>query len=367
MVSSSRIFVKGLPPSLTVEDFRKHFSKQSPITDIKLIPHRRIGYVGFRTPDDAARAVKYHDRSFIRMSKIGVELARSVDEQQQVSRSRPKGTFTGKGNLTPTIRDPSANVDKISSPTTPATREAQVEKGPEGNEKLREFLEVMQPPSKSKSWNDQNALHPTTVPSLARDPPRQMPPATDEKSDGEYEPMRKKIKVSIETPENNTIEGSIGHDLHIVDGENGVQPAENQAAVRAAQSLGPDSTLAASDEDWLRSRTSRLLGLVNDEEISIVKSPISGNDEPRNEFDKPSKLEEEDQSEELIEYQRPTDGESGDSQQTVTKNNDEPITGNGRLFLRNLTYTLTEKDIRKHFEDHGCGGIEEVRKDFSAL
>lgn len=367
MVSSSRIFVKGLPPSLTVEDFRKHFSKQSPITDIKLIPHRRIGYVGFRTPDDAARAVKYHDRSFIRMSKIGVELARSVVEQQQVSRSRPIDTFLGEGNLAPTTIDPPANGGQILSPTTPATRRAQLEKGPEENEKLREFLEVMQPPSKSKGWDNQDVLHPTTVPLLARNPTRQMPPATDEKSDGEYEPMRKKIKVSIETPENNTIEGSTAHDLPIVDSEIGVQLVENEAAMRPAQSLGPEPPLAASDEDWLRSRTSRLLGLVDDEETSIVKSPISGNDKPRNEFDKASELEEEDQSEELIEYPRPMDGEGGNNEQTVTKNNDEPITGNGRLFLRNLTYTLTEEDIRKHFEDHGCGGIEEVRKDFSAL
>ena len=77
-MESSRIFVRGLPPNLTAEDFKKHFSKQSAITDAKFIPHRRIGYVGYKTHDDAAKAVKYHNKSFIRMSRIGVELARSV-------------------------------------------------------------------------------------------------------------------------------------------------------------------------------------------------------------------------------------------------------------------------------------------------
>ena len=77
-MESSRIFVRGLPSNLTAEDFKKHFSKQSAITDAKLIPHRRIGYVGYKTHNDAAKAVKYYNKSFIRMSKIGVELARSV-------------------------------------------------------------------------------------------------------------------------------------------------------------------------------------------------------------------------------------------------------------------------------------------------
>lgn len=63
---------------MNAEDFRRHFSKQSDITDARLIPHRRIGYVGYQTPEDANKAVKYHDKTFIKMSRIRVELARSV-------------------------------------------------------------------------------------------------------------------------------------------------------------------------------------------------------------------------------------------------------------------------------------------------
>ena len=77
-MKSSRIFVRGLPPNLTAEEFKKHFSNQSAITDAKFISHRRIGYVGYKTHEDAAKAVKYFNKSFIRMSRIGVELARSV-------------------------------------------------------------------------------------------------------------------------------------------------------------------------------------------------------------------------------------------------------------------------------------------------
>jgi multiple RNA-binding domain-containing protein 1 len=77
-MASSRIFVKGLPPSITEDDFKKHFAAKHTITDVKLIPHRRIGYVGYKSHQDAANAVKYFNKSFIRMSKIGVEIARPV-------------------------------------------------------------------------------------------------------------------------------------------------------------------------------------------------------------------------------------------------------------------------------------------------
>lgn len=74
---SSRIFVRGLPPSMNEDGFKQHFGKY-PITDTRLFANRRIGYIGYKTPEDAAKAVKYFNRTFIRMSKIAVELARPV-------------------------------------------------------------------------------------------------------------------------------------------------------------------------------------------------------------------------------------------------------------------------------------------------
>ena len=78
IMDSSRVFVRGVPPNMTANDFQRHFSKQWDITDSRLIPHRRIGYVGYKTPEEAIKAVKYHNKSFINMSRITVELARSV-------------------------------------------------------------------------------------------------------------------------------------------------------------------------------------------------------------------------------------------------------------------------------------------------
>lgn len=77
-MASSRIFVRGLPPTITNDDFKNHFAQRFSVTDCKLLASRRIGYVGFKTPQDAQSAVKYFNKSFIRMSKIAVELADNV-------------------------------------------------------------------------------------------------------------------------------------------------------------------------------------------------------------------------------------------------------------------------------------------------
>jgi multiple RNA-binding domain-containing protein 1 len=76
-MESSRIFVRGLPSQFSEDDVRKHFAK-FPVTDVKYFPARRIGYVGYKSAEDASKAVKYFNKTFIRMTKIHVEIARPV-------------------------------------------------------------------------------------------------------------------------------------------------------------------------------------------------------------------------------------------------------------------------------------------------
>jgi len=77
-MESSRVFVRGLPSDTTPAELKRHFSKSSPVTDVRCIPQRRIGYVGYKSPADAAAAIKYYNKCFIRMSRIYVEPARPV-------------------------------------------------------------------------------------------------------------------------------------------------------------------------------------------------------------------------------------------------------------------------------------------------
>ena len=98
MADASRIFVRGLPPSYTEDEFQKYFGSRFAVTDTRLFPRRRFGYVGFKTAQEAAKAVKYFNRSFIRMSRIQVEVAREVGCDSRLSRRDQSAEMTVTGH-----------------------------------------------------------------------------------------------------------------------------------------------------------------------------------------------------------------------------------------------------------------------------
>lgn len=89
----SRLIVKNLPPYLTPDALRKHFTGQATksaastpsslktftLTDAKVAykpdgTSRRFGFVGFRTEKEAEEAKKWFDKSFIDSMRINVEV-----------------------------------------------------------------------------------------------------------------------------------------------------------------------------------------------------------------------------------------------------------------------------------------------------
>lgn len=76
--SATRVFVSGLPPSMTTEQLRSHFSSKFTVTDAHVVAERCIGFIGFVNNESAVSAVKYFNRSFVKMSKISVTLAKPV-------------------------------------------------------------------------------------------------------------------------------------------------------------------------------------------------------------------------------------------------------------------------------------------------
>ena len=77
----TRIYVEGLPPSTTKDQIRTHFAATGKyiVTDAHIIPDRRIAFVGFTSHEQARSAVRYFNKSFVRMSKISVTLARPIE------------------------------------------------------------------------------------------------------------------------------------------------------------------------------------------------------------------------------------------------------------------------------------------------
>ena len=116
---------------------------------------------------------------------------------------------------------------------------------------------------------------------------------------------------------------------------------------------------AISDEDWIRSRTSRLLGLEDDDDALAART--FPNNLARTSADNPS-------------HGRSVKRRSSDSSvqskeipYDASHDHGAPLAptqeGQTRLFIRNLAYTVSEDDLRGLFESHSLGDIAEVSTD----
>jgi len=75
---SSRIIVKNLPKKLTEDRFRQHFAKLGQITDAKLKftkegKFRNFGFIGYKSAEEAQKAIEYFNGTYIDATKINVE------------------------------------------------------------------------------------------------------------------------------------------------------------------------------------------------------------------------------------------------------------------------------------------------------
>ncbi|MCJ1479230.1 Multiple RNA-binding domain-containing protein 1 [Lambiella insularis] len=337
-MESSRVFVRGLPPNLSYEEFKTHFSKLSPVTDAKFMPHRRIGYVGYKTHHDAAKAVKYFNKSYIRMSRVAVDIARPIIGSRAAEQTKVVLS------------------DEAITPST-AKRKQKAKAEMSEQSKLQEFLEVMQPPSKSKIWANEDAAGSGVnhVPVAERTVSHQ----EDVASDKEYEHVQKRRKKLsyVDLQSQKMTEPILStNGVRNVEQHVGNEMAISNATTEICGERPPAATLKApSDADWIRSRTSRLLGLILDKDDEAVPSASRVPNETE-------------QVEETIDGQACVNAvhtsnagsqtHEGSLQQTPEPENlpdsrVEATLVSGRLFVRNLSYITSEDDLRAHFGRYG--------------
>lgn len=221
------------------------------------------------------------------------------------------------------------------------------------NAKLQEYLEVMQVPSRSKIWANDDSMKTSTIHDLLTEKSAVL------SIEGEYDHARKKPKkfsgseTVMETPsavnEKTGMISSLPDFNHTAD--DGSPPPNNNA-------------LVASDKDWLRLRTSRLLGLGDDE--SNAQDPEISNCQYETTM-----------PEGLINSQNSAEKTTFDTSITKEGHADGMLTekelpstlfritdlapqATGRLFVRNLSYKVTENELRMHFENEGQTPVEGV-------
>lgn len=202
----------------------------------------------------------------------------------------------------------------------------------------------MQNSSKTRTWaNDDNMAIPSEGPAPAINHATQDNSVTDEL------PSQPKKARTQDSPTSGNDEPPRPM---IVDrsGEDGEKEASAQEVPEAAGESGP-----VSDADWLRSKTSRLLGLLDEDEQAEFEqrpveeqaaSPAQDQDESRNT---------------VIENIGAQDAGSDDNAAHTTPEQDQNIDlirVSARLFVRNLAYDIGEADLQPLFAPFGK--IDEV-------
>jgi multiple RNA-binding domain-containing protein 1 len=345
-MASSRIYVSGLPPSISEADFRRHFSR-FPVTDVRLIAKRRIGFVGFHSSDEAARAVKYYNRSYIRMSKIRVELATPPQQVEQ-----PAADAKAKTTRQPGASDAKARPSKEKhAEQDELSRKRKRDDPEEEDEKLQEYLELMQPGraiKKAREADDPSRAAEMETATVAQE-------AGDD-SDDDYENLpnsmpkeRPKGPRSVEEISPTVAQPEVDHH----ESGTAVDAEEPEANGHSAADMKPNMANDVADDEWLRQRKSRLLDLVDpDDPVQPERAA------------QPTRLEDQehaDQSPDKFSGEVSAGHDKQGTPEEQDHHEDDPkelVQKTARLFLRNLAFDVSQDDILDIVEPFGS--VKEV-------
>ncbi|KAL8948498.1 MAG: hypothetical protein Q9222_005317 [Ikaeria aurantiellina] len=227
----------------------------------------------------------------------------------------------------------------------------------EKDSKLQEYLQVMQPTSRSRTWANED-LTVEKPEKQDEEPHKPSEPRVWDEMDlvvnhQDLAKKRPKIYREAEPSDDKTSE-------NIASAKAGPTSVESDAVIEHGTKIKDIDAPVATDDDWLRSRTSRLLGLMDGDEDLTPHEPAENKDTLENEAagdaDDPA-------SPDLSEVSHQVD--SGEDQGTPNINGstnqpNETTQGASRLFVRNLPYTATVDEIRQHFERLRDNHIEEI-------
>jgi multiple RNA-binding domain-containing protein 1 len=231
--------------------------------------------------------------------------------------------------------------------------------------KLQEYLSVMGGSSKTRTWaNDDEMIKPSaeTAPVINQ-------PVQEEEDEFQELPSHPK-KAKTEKPA--VVEKPEQPEPMVVD-QSGEE--ESQEAPEQEQQEPEPESAPVSDADWLRSKTSRLLGLLDEDEqdefeqhktaappaAPVKAAPVKAAPAPSSPGDESPQRDEESRTMAFENVPNTTDDDSN-NQPTPEDPNVDLIRNSARLFLRNLAYDTTDADLKPIFEKFGK--LEEVSDAF---
>uniref|UniRef100_A0AAY4C3X6 Probable RNA-binding protein 19 n=1 Tax=Denticeps clupeoides TaxID=299321 RepID=A0AAY4C3X6_9TELE len=294
----SRLIVKNLPNGMKEERFRKMFAAFGTLTDCSLKftkdgKFRKFGFVGFKLEEDAEKARKHFDRSFVDTSRVTVEPCKSFGDP---SKDRPWSKHSRQ--------QANAEEDKEDGKAFKESQELEKDQG------FQEFLAVHQNRSQVPTWaND----------SLEESKPKKTDDYLNFDSD-----------QSVETSDEE---------------EQQQQEEEEDDAPKRALKTG------LSDMDYLRSKMVEKSNLVDDSDEDDVDEEPEEKEGGDAAEEQQQEEEEEGEEQENIHAQQDSAYDSGDVDKTASRFvwfvlQVEPSTA-FTVKLRGVPFRVTEQQIRE--------------------
>ena len=355
---STRIIIKNLPHNITNTRLKQHFSSSqsgndffsADVTDAKLVTDAKTGksrgfaFVGYRTAQDAEKAVEWFNGTFVDMRKISVEIAKRAGDESlgQSWREKNREYHERQKRKSEEKEKPENKKRKLSGVEADEDGKATVIKELTGSKGKNRLLAQNPDLEKAEDLSLKEPLKPVEKPEKKDTSKRR------KASVSQTEEPKKRVEV-VEQP---TV-------VEVVYDDSAHQPEDDDQPTEEAETTTPAAP-PQSDLDWLRSRTSRTLGLVSDDEESDIE-------------DKPSRIEQSDSEPESEEEGQVTPVTPPATEPSDTEQSAQPqlslaeskILKTGRLFARNLVYGIIEDDLRAVFSPYGA--IEEVNISFPWL
>jgi multiple RNA-binding domain-containing protein 1 len=342
---SSRIIVKNIGKNMTENSLRDTFNQKGEVTDVRIQKtksgkSREFAFIGYRTEQQALEAQKYFNNTFLQTSRITVDLAKSIHDPLLLMNSKSRYT---KNKLIKQKSLLKKEEDKSREEEKKKQRQEQLRqksRGGESQERAKaEFLSVMKSRSQANVWgNDDVHIH------LAQEKQQKQFEHDDEASEKEVDDSESDSsdynEAKVTSLSTKTKTGKDFHDL----GSDSDSADESGSEDGIVKGKATSTKSSLSDLDFLRGKVKKNITEDSDsDDESDEEVEKDESEEEEEEDDRPKtkrkKVAEPESEEEDVD----------NAPQAIEENEEDE----GRLFIRNLPYSVSEEELTELFTRYG--------------
>ncbi|CAN9513261.1 unnamed protein product [Ophioblennius macclurei] len=158
----SRLIVKNLPNGMKEERFKSMFAAFGTVTDCTLKftkdgKFRKFGFVGFKSEEDAARAQKHFNKSFVDTSRVAVEMCKAFGDPTKAKAWSKHSHSSGQEKPPATAAPEGKKKNQQKKESSSALKNL------EDDQEFKEFLSVHQNRSQAPIWANDTVQDATRV------------------------------------------------------------------------------------------------------------------------------------------------------------------------------------------------------------